>query len=183
MKLSNGMFSQAASGNGLVEEASMIKLNLRGARLGIQTCWMFPQILHNNLHGNFPSLIIIAETYNCLFFGTRVNFPVSKSTFKIQKGSWIPPATPAQIVLATEGGGDLLLCPAKWGFLALQLSTWPSAYDATPCYEWRSTWVLCFSETFCTSFQHSQELSSNVSTQPIHTHHFGLFQSCCASWL
>lgn len=112
-----------------------------------------------------------------LLFGTRVNFPVSKSTFKIQKGSWIHPATPAQIVLATQKGGGPRIVSSKVRILALRLSTWPSAYDATPCHEWRSTWGPCFSETFCTSLQHSQELSSNVSTQPIHTHHFGLFKA------
>ncbi len=59
----------------------------------------------------------------------------------------------------------------------------PSTFYLTKCLWCHSLpWVKkylgpCFSETFCTSFQHSQELSSNVSTQPIHTHHFGLFKA------
>jgi hypothetical protein len=39
-----------------------------------------------------------------------------------------------------KGGPPIV--SSKVRILALQLSTWPSAYDATPCHEWRSTWVL-----------------------------------------
>lgn len=152
------------------------------SRLGIQTCWIFPQILHNNLHVSFPSLIIIAKTCNGLLFGTRVNFPVSKINFQNSKRQFDPSCYSSTNCPGHRRGGPPIVS-SKVRILALQLSTWPSAYDATPCHEWRSTWGPCFSETFCTSFQHSQELSSKCfhSTYPYPS--FWFVQSCCASWL
>jgi hypothetical protein len=111
-----------------------------------------------------------------LLFGTRVNFPVSKINFQNSKRQFDLSCYSSTNCPGHRRGGPPIVS-SKVRILALQLSTWPSAYDATPCHEWRSTWGPCFSETFCTSFQHSQELSSNVSTQPIHTHHFGLFKA------